>query len=283
MGCVPCVSRKSTSEFIVPSINSCSSNADIIINNCEVYSEITERLNDKIDMIFQLKEIKREEINTEKFTISYESYNKDGKKIDKPNILLEVIHVDTVESIISSSRDYILQGNKLPFIYNTKNQTKESGKSPGSILGNLYSSICIPNNMIKSRLIDNDILVKITAVSIFQQLIKYNKDAFKLEYPNDILCVEHGGKLGEIIVENYFDFQIIGFWINIVDKPETEKTETNNSTPCFVDAHLSENIDKPNPIDFSIEVTKQIIINLKLAKNDINKLFEEYNKTKADN
>jgi biotin-(acetyl-CoA carboxylase) ligase len=280
------VSRKSTSEFIVPSINSCSSNADIIINSCEVYSEITERLNDKNDTVFQLKEIKREEINTEKFTISYESYNKDGKKIDKPNILLEVIHVDTIESIMSSSRDYILEGNKLPFIYNTKNQTKESGKSSGSILGNLYTSSCIPNNMIKNRLIDNDILVKITAISIFQQLIKYNKDAFKLEYPNDILCVEHGGKLGEINVENYFDFQIIEFWINIVDKPETEKTEkieTNNSTPCFVDAHLSENIDKPNAIDFSIEVTKQIIINLKLTKNDINKLFEEYNKIKENN
>jgi biotin-(acetyl-CoA carboxylase) ligase len=275
MGC-----KCSKKNSLIQSIHLLSSNGDTIKNSSHFNTYASNILNDNDNIIFQLKEVKREERNSEKFLISYEPYNKKGKKIERPNILLEVIHVDTVKSTMPSSRDYIMQGNKLPFIYNTKIQTEGSGRPPrkwfGTIVGNLYTSSCIPENMIKNELNDNDILVKITAVSIFQQLIKYNKDAFKLKYPNDILCVEHGGKLGGILVQNYCDFQIIGFGINIVDKPDIDKMDRKHLSPCFVNAHLKENNNKPNAIDLSIEVTKQIIINLNLTENYINQLFEEY-------
>ena len=68
-----------------------------------------------------------------------------------------------------ASRQYIHDGNKLPFLYNTDIQTHGKGKGgnwSGSILGNLYTSTCIPTNIIKNELNNNDTLVKITALSI---------------------------------------------------------------------------------------------------------------------
>ena len=41
----------------------------------------------------------------------------------------------------------------------------------------------------KNEFNSNDIIVKIIAISIIQQLRKYS-DQFFLKYPNDIICIE---------------------------------------------------------------------------------------------
>ena len=47
-------------------------------------------------------------------------------------------------------------------------------------------------------------------------------------------------------------------------------------SPCFVNAHLNDEDNKPNALNLSIEVTKQILCNLKLKTTEINELFEKY-------
>ena len=233
----------------------------------------------KINIVPSIKEFRREEINDEKFKIFME-FDENGEiSILKPPIILEVIHVETIDSTMPASREYIDKGNKDPFIYNTVIQTAGKGKGPrkwiGSIKGNIYTSSCIPLSMIRNELNENDTIVKITAISIIQQLTKIKKGEFFLKYPNDILCKEKR-KLGGIIAENYKDFCIIGFGINIVDKPDDDQIRKQGLSPCFVNAHLNDEDKKPNALDLSIEVTKQILCNLKLKTNEINELFEKY-------
>ena len=180
-----------------------------------------EKLNQSVTII----DIKKEEINEEKFNLFFKINEKGNEKISNSPIQLEVIHVHSTESTMPASREYIDQGNKLPFIYNTVIQTKGVGKGDrkwaGMIEGNLYTSSCIPSKMIKNNDINTkDDLVKITAISIIQILKNYS-DEFFLKHPNDIICKDKR-KLGGIIAENYKDFWIIGFGINIVDKPDEE-------------------------------------------------------------
>lgn len=200
-------------------------------------------------------------------------------------IEMEVIHVDTIDSTMPASREYIDQGNKLPFIYNTKIQTHGKGKGDrkwaGSIEGNIYTSSSIPTNMIKNELNANDVLVKITAISIIQQLRTFDKNEFFLKYPNDILCKDKK-KLGGIIAEHYKDFCIIGFGINIVDKPEQNEIRKEGLQPCYVNAHLSKLKKKPDALELSIEITKQIIYNLGLTRKEIDELFEKYIKKEGE-
>ena len=63
----------------------------------------------------------REEINNEKFIIKLKYDNNSNKiGVSKPEILLDVIHVDTINSTMPASEKYIDEGNASPFIYNTK-------------------------------------------------------------------------------------------------------------------------------------------------------------------
>ena len=221
---------------------------------------------------------KREIISDEKFIVKFQIIENEiqNSKNIKP-IELEVIHVDTIDSTMPASREYIDQGNKLPFIYNTVIQTQGKGKGArkwaGSISGNIYTSSSIPINMIKNEINANDIIVKITAISIIQQLRRYSKD-FYLKYPNDIICVDRR-KIGGIIAEYYKDFCIIGFGINIVDKPEQSEIRKEGLSPCFVNEHL-QNKTGPTALDLSIEITKQIICNLTKSKDEVEALFEKY-------
>lgn len=228
----------------------------------------------------QFKEIKiREDISPNKFLINFQLFEENGIKIRNPIIMMEVIHVDTIDSTMPASRKYIDEGNKLPFIFNTIIQTAGKGKGArkwaGSIAGNVYTSSCIPINMIKNELNENSIIVKITAISIIQQLRQYAPNEFFLKYPNDILCRDKK-KLGGIIAETYKDFCIIGFGINIVEKPEQDQIRKEGLLPCCVKEHLASGIEPPTALDFSIEVTKQIIYNLNMTKNGIDELFEKY-------
>ena len=217
----------------------------------------------------------------EKYNVDIKLEEKDGIKILYPDIKLEIIHVKVIDSTMPASRQYIDEGNTLPFLYNTDIQTHGKGKGgrnwSGSILGNLYTSTCIPKNMIKNELNSNDILVKITALSIYEQIIKYAKNEFFLKYPNDIICKDKK-KMGGIIAENYKDFWIIGFGINIVDKPDPdeEKIRKGGLPPCCIKDHLPQLNEKLKALELSIDVTTQIIYNLKYNISEIYQLFGEF-------
>ena len=226
-----------------------------------------------------IKEIKREEINQEKFNYFFQ-INQPNENIPNSPIQLEVIHVESTESTMPASREYIDQGNQLPFIYNTAIQTKGVGKGnrkwAGMIKGNLYTSSCIPSKMIKNEVCSKEDLVKITAISIVQILRKYSRSQFFLKYPNDIICVDKK-TLGEIIAESYKDFWIIGFGINIVDKPDESDIRKEGLKACFIQEHLPNLDEKLKALELSISVTKQIIYNLnKMTHSDIDRVFDLY-------
>ena len=226
------------------------------------------------------EEILREDINNEKFVIQL-NYNNDSNKIKVlyPEIKLDIIHVDTIDSTMPASEKYIDEGNTSPFIYNTVIQTSGVGKGnrkwAGGIVGNLYTSTGIPLDFIKNELNDDRIIVKITAISIIQQLNKLVKNQYFLKHPNDILCKDKN-KLGGIIARKYKDFYIIGFGINIVDKPEQDQIRKEGLLPCYVKAHLPDEVETPNALNLSIDVTKNILFNLNLTSEQIDKLFNQY-------
>lgn len=225
----------------------------------------------------QTKDQEEIEFKQEKYIQKIQLEEKNGIKIINKEIELEIIHVNIIDSTMPASRAYIDQGIKLPFIYNADIQTAGRGKGErkwsGDILGNLYTSTCIPISMIRNELNDNDILVKITAISIYEQIVKYVNNEFFLKYPNDIICKDNK-KLGGILVQPYKDFIIIGFGINIINKPE--QVRKGGLQPCFIKEHLPEGIKAPNPVDLSIEVTKNIFLNLNLTSDEVSKLFDKY-------
>ena len=228
---------------------------------------------------FPIKEIKRENIPQNKFLYYFQIEEEDNKN-KMLSYEIEVIHVDVIDSTMPASRKYIDDGNKLPFIYNTIIQTAGVGKGDrkwsGNIEGNLYTSTCIPSKMINNEISSKDILVKLTAISIIQILIKYSNEFF-LKYPNDIICKDKK-KMGGIIAENYKDFWIIGFGINIVDKPDPdeEKIRKGGLPPCCIKDHLPQLNEKLKALELSIDVTTQIIYNLKYNISEIDQLFGEF-------
>ena len=263
---------------------------DVICNFVNPEPEIKSR-NNRIEKLSQsliknensteygIKEIKREEIDEEKFNYFFQIIQ-GNEKISSPPIQLEVIHVKSTESTMPASREYIDQGNQLPFIYNTVIQTKGVGKGnrkwAGMIEGNLYTSSCIPNKMIKYEISSKEDLVKITAISIIQILRKFTTNQFFLKYPNDIICKDKR-KLGGIIAESYKDFWIIGFGINIIDKPDEDQIRKEGLKACYIKEHLPNLDEKLEALELSISVTKQIIYNLnKITHSDIDKLFDQY-------
>lgn len=237
---------------------------------------------DKQNISFEKSKIKFEElerqiIDNEKFIIHLK-YNDESNE-NKPDIKVDVIHVDSIGSTMPASEKYIDQGYTSPFIYNTIIQTAGVGKGnrkwAGGIKGNLYTSTGIPLNMVRNEFSDEKIIVKITSISIIQELNKYVKNEFFLKYPNDIICKDKY-KLGGILVQKYKDFFIIGFGINIIDKPEQDEIRKEGLSPCFVKLHLPKDTEPPRALDLSIEVTKNILFNLNLTSEEIDKLFEQY-------
>ena len=250
-------------------------------SNTVIQKKESDKRKQKLEGLKQslIKEIKREEISENKFSSHFQIQEENEVNEMPAPIELEVIHVEKIGSTMPASREYIDQGNKLPFIYNTEIQTDGKGKGDrkwaGMIKGNLYTSSCIPVKMIKNELNSNEILVKITAISIIQILRKYSKDQFFLKHPNDIICKDVK-KLGGIIVELYKDFYIIGFGINIVDKPEEDKLRKSGLSACYIKEHLPFLDERLNALELSIDVTKQIIYNLKFISSEIDNLFEQY-------
>ena len=225
------------------------------------------------------EELFRENINNNKFMIQLKYNESKFIKVLKPEIKLDVIHVDTIGSTMPASEEYIDQGNTFPFIYNTIIQTAGVGKGnrkwAGGIIGNLYTSTGIPLSLIKNDFRDEKHLVKITAISIIKELNKLVQNKFYLKHPNDILC-EDKCKLGGILAQKYKDFYIIGFGINIIDKPDQGQIRSEGLSPCYVKAHLPEDMEGPIPLNLSIEITKNILYNLNLSMEQIDKVFEHF-------
>ena len=213
----------------------------------------------------------------ERYRKKFEFNKSDLEDFIMPEV--DVIHINTIDSTMPASRGFIDEGNQLPFIYNADIQTHGKGKGArkwaGSIKGNLYTSTGIPKNKIKNEVNNKDKIVKITAISIIQELLKLNEKEFFLKYPNDILCKDNK-KLGGILVEDYKDFFIIGFGINLKKKPDMSQIRAQGLSPCCVREHLSSDKDVPSPLDLSINITKNIIHNINLKEEEIVQLFEQY-------
>ena len=82
--------------------------------------------------------------------------------------------------------------------------------------------------------------------------------------------------MGGIIAEFYKDFWIIGFGINIVDKPEEDELRKEGLSACYIKEHLPNLSESLKALELSIDVTKQIIYNLKFNSFEIDNLFEQY-------
>ena len=220
----------------------------------------------------------KENVDDTKYILSFHLSEEDGIKISNPVIQLEVIHVKSIDSTMPASRQYIDEDNKLPFIYNTAIQTAGKGKGnrkwAGSIKGNLYTSVGIPLSLIKNELNNNDIIVKITAISIMEELYRYIKGQYFLKYPNDIICKDKN-KIGGIIAEEYKDFYIIGFGLNVIEKPDKSSIRASGLDPCCIKEHFPKNDELPTALEFSEEITKNILYNLNLSSEKVN---EKYNR-----
>ena len=220
----------------------------------------------------EIIEISKDQNGKSKYIINFKpsSYQK---------IKLVVYHSDIIFSTISASIEIINQGNYFPFIYNTDIQTafkaKNSSQLKGCIKGNIYTTICIPFNMIIDNINDNDIIVKIVCISIYEILSKYIIDKMFLKYPNDILCNDKK-RIGETTVESYKNYVLIVFVFNIVDKPSKDKILNYGIEPCCLKEHMRHDTDVPNAMSISIDVAKKIFYNLNLSGDEIFDLYNKY-------
>jgi hypothetical protein len=193
-------------------------------------------------------------------------------------ITADVIHISEIDSTMPGSEKFIDAGNKLPFIYNSIIQTAGKGKGnrkwAGGIKGNLYTSTGIPMKLLKNEINNKDTVVKLTVISILQELIKYNKEEIFLKYPNDIVCKENK-KMGGVLVQEYKDFYIIGFGINLIEKPDQSLIRVNGLPPCCLKDHIR-NQDMPTALDLSIAISKRILFNINLTEEELNTLFEGF-------
>jgi biotin-(acetyl-CoA carboxylase) ligase len=223
----------------------------------------------------------KKDVDNTKYLLSFHLSEEDGIKISNPDIQLEVIHVESINSTMPASREYIDGGNKLPFIYNTAIQTAGKGKGnrkwAGSIKGNLYTSVGIPLSFIKNELNNNDIIVRITAISIMEELNRYIKGQFFLKYPNDIICKDKN-KIGGIIAEEYKDFYIIGFGLNVIEKPDKSSIRASGLAPCCIKEHFPKNCKLLTDLELSEEITKNILYNLNLSSEKVNEKYNGFSK-----
>ena len=83
-------------------------------------------------------------------------------------------------------------------------------------------------------------------------------------------------KLGGILSKKYNDFCVIGFRINIIDKPEKDQIRVERLFPCYVKVLLPEEKESPTPLNLSIEIIKNIIHNLNLSIEQIDNKFAPY-------
>ena len=84
---------------------------------------------------------------------------------------------------------------------------------------------------------------------------------------SDCPCIIHGDIC-------YFTSDNSSFILKPITRQDQIRKE--GLSPCYVNAHLPKDGKKPNELDLSIDITKQIIYNLGLTLADIDNLFENY-------
>ena len=106
-----------------------------------------------------------------------------------------------------------------------------------------------------------------------EELNRYTKGQYFLKYPNDIVCKDKN-KIGGIIAEEYKDFYIIGFGLNVIEKPDKSSIRASGLDPCCIKEHFPNKSNLPTALEFSEEITKNILYNLNLSSEKVN---EKYN------
>ena len=201
---------------------------------------------------------------------------KGGKNIlSNKKDIFEVIHKESVTSTMPESNDYIDKMDvKKPFIFNADEQTQGKGtgnrKWNSSIKGNVYTTTCIPEDIIPEKLKDLQIFNKIVSLSIVNKLNDIEKNSFFVKQPNDILCKD-GCKMGGILIKPYNGFYTIGFGVNLVGKPEEDQMREGGKKPCFLAFHTQKNV--PRALDFSIDVSYKILEYLNFTFEEIQKEY----------
>ena len=182
-----------------------------------------------------------------------------GKKKTTTNNVFEIIHKEKVTSTMPESNKHIDELNiKKPFILNAVEQTAGKGQGnrqwKSSIIGNVYTTTCIPEYMIPEQFKNIQIFNKIVSLSIIKELNKFEKGNFFVKQPNDILCKD-GCKMGGILIKPYNHFYTIGFGVNLVGKPEDDQMREGGKKPCFLGEHIQDKSKIPTALDFSINVS----------------------------
>ena len=208
-----------------------------------------------------------------------ESKKVNTKKAAKTNNKFEIIHKEKVTSTMPESNQHIDE-LKLPkpFILNAVEQTAGKGQGnrqwKSSIIGNVYTTTCIPEYLIPEKLKNIPIFNKIVSLSIINELNKYEKGCFFVKQPNDILCKD-GHKMGGILIKPYNGFYTIGFGVNLVGKPEDDQMREGGKKPCFLGEHIRDKNNIPKALDFSIDVSNSILNYLEQDKSE-DEINKEY-------
>jgi biotin-(acetyl-CoA carboxylase) ligase len=231
------------------------------------------------------KDIEIEDEKNNKFSERFKKkteLNQNGIKKEENNPLktsdiYEIIHKESVTSTMPESNNYIDKMDiKKPFILNADQQTQGKGtgnrKWNSSIIGNVYTTTCIPDNMIPENLKDIKVLNKIISLSIIDALNDIKPNEFFVKQPNDILCKD-GCKMGGILIKPYNNFYTIGFGVNLVGKPEDDQIREGGKKACFLANHLDDNTKIPSALDFSKNVSYKILDYLQLTIDEIQKKY----------
>ena len=188
-------------------------------------------------------------------------------------IKFEVIHEGIIESTIPSSNQMIDEGKQENFLLNCDEQTHGRGSGNrkwASQRGNALTTLNIKEiYMPKDTLKLTPFLI---AISVCENLNKIARDKFVIKWPNDILCKDLY-KIGGILVDKYKNFYQLSFGINLIQCPEASEIRKGGRIACKLENHSD---NKPNPLDFSILLCKDICEKLKTY--DCKKIIEEWKK-----
>lgn len=188
---------------------------------------------------------------------------------------INIITLETCETTYDKSQECIDCDNKKNKMYliNAEEMTKGKGsgnrKWSAKIKGNVYTTFCIPIAKIPQEIYL--FMPYLCCVSICQELNKLMPNTFNLKWPNDIICKDLKKVCGSMIVK-YKDYLMIGFGINLVGSPEETELRKGGLQACYFGKH-SNNI--PKALDLSLDISKTILNNFKLNKDDILKLYKQ--------
>lgn len=188
-------------------------------------------------------------------------------------ISFEVIHEGIIESTIPLSNKMIDEGKKENFLLNCDEQTHGRGSGNrkwASQRGNALTTLNINEKYMPKETLN--LIPFLIANSICENLNKISKDKFMIKWPNDILCKDKY-KICGILVDKYKDFYQLSFGINLVQCPDSSQIREGGRTACKLENHSD---NKPNPLDFSILLCKDICHKLKTY--DCKKIIDEWKK-----